>query len=93
MAKPKRISATTARRAFGKTVAKVARGTRIVIQRRGEDTVALVPLEDLERLEALGAAQKAAKPTAQSKTKPGQKAKPPERKPKSPDRTEPVPDP
>jgi prevent-host-death family protein len=49
-----RVSTTAARKDFDGTLDRVARkGTRIVLQRGGKDVAALVPVEDLIRLEEL----------------------------------------
>jgi antitoxin Phd len=51
-----RINVMEARKAFSKTVNRVAFGKeRIILERRGEDVVAVVPVEDLAALEALEA--------------------------------------
>ena len=48
------INVTSARTAFFELFDKVVRGReRIVINRRGKDKVAMIPLEDLERLQEL----------------------------------------
>jgi prevent-host-death family protein len=49
-----RLNAQAAKKAFGDTLNRVAYGKeRIILERRGEDLVALVPLEDLRLLERL----------------------------------------
>lgn len=48
------IEATKARDEFADTLNRVAyAGERIVLRRRGKDIAALVPIEDLEMIEAL----------------------------------------
>ena len=52
------ISITSARTGFADIFDKVVHGhERIVIDRYGKDRVAMVPIEDLERLQALEDAQ------------------------------------
>ncbi len=49
-----RINVMDARRTFSKTVNRVAFGReRIVLERRGEDVAAIVPVEDLVLLEEM----------------------------------------
>jgi prevent-host-death family protein len=49
-----RIAATEARTDFAEIVNKVAfRGERITLHRHGKDVAAIVPIEDLQLLEAL----------------------------------------
>jgi len=49
-----RLSTTKAREAFSDIVNRVSyRGERIVLERRGKDVVALVPVEDLRLLEEI----------------------------------------
>ena len=49
-----RLSASTVREEFSETLNRVAyKGERIVLERRGKDVAALVPVEDLELLEQL----------------------------------------
>ena len=49
-----RLSASAVREEFSETLNRVAyRGERIVLERRGKDVAALVPVEDLELLEQL----------------------------------------
>ena len=49
-----RLNVGEARKVFGDTVNRVAyRGERIVLERRGKDVAALVPIEDLRLLERL----------------------------------------
>ena len=49
-----RMSVMKARREFSRTVNRVAFGKeRIVLERRGDEVAVLVPVEDLETLEAL----------------------------------------
>ena len=49
-----RINASEARRDFADTLNRVAyKGERIVLERRGKNVAAIVPIEDLEMLEAL----------------------------------------
>lgn len=51
-----RINVMEARKAFSKTVNRVAFGKeRIVLERRGEDVAAIIPVEDLAVLEDLEA--------------------------------------
>jgi prevent-host-death family protein len=48
------VDFTSARSGFTDLFNRVFfRGERVIIERRGKDKVAVVPLEDLERLEAL----------------------------------------
>lgn len=48
------VNITTARTNFFDLFDKVARkGERVIIDRRGKDKVAMVPVEDLDRLEAM----------------------------------------
>jgi prevent-host-death family protein len=49
-----RMAASDARNEFSDTLNRVSyQGERIVLHRRGRDVAALVPLEDLETLQAL----------------------------------------
>lgn len=49
-----RIAANEARKEFAEVLNRVAcKGERIILQRRGKDVAALVPLEDLQLIEAL----------------------------------------
>lgn len=49
-----RLNVMEAKRAFGKTVNRVAFGKeRLLLERRGEDVAAMVPPEDLRLLEEL----------------------------------------
>ena len=49
-----RLNVMEARKTFGKTVNRVAFGKeRIILERRGEDVVAIVPVEDVRLLERL----------------------------------------
>lgn len=49
-----RLNVMDARKTFGKTVNRVAFGKeRIILERRGEDVVAMVPVEDVLLLERL----------------------------------------
>jgi antitoxin Phd len=49
-----RLNVGEARKVFGDTLNRVAyRGERIVLERRGKDVAALVPIEDLRLLERL----------------------------------------
>ncbi len=49
-----RLSTTKARKAFTDIVNRVSyRGERIVLERRGKDVVALVPVEDLRLIEEI----------------------------------------
>lgn len=49
-----RLSASAARDDFSETLNRVAyKGERILLERRGKDVAALVPMEDLELLEKL----------------------------------------
>ena len=49
-----RLSASAVREEFSETLNRVAyKGERIVLERRGKDVAALVPVEDLELLELL----------------------------------------
>jgi prevent-host-death family protein len=49
-----RLSATKAREVFSDVINRVSyRGERILLERHGKDVVALVPVDDLELLEAL----------------------------------------
>ena len=49
-----RLSASAVREEFSETLNRVAYGgERIVLERRGKDVAALVPVEDLELLEEL----------------------------------------
>jgi prevent-host-death family protein len=49
-----RLSASAVREEFSETLNRVAyKGERIVLERRGKDVAALVPIEDLELLEEL----------------------------------------
>jgi antitoxin Phd len=49
-----RLSASAVREEFSETLNRVAYGgERIVLERRGKDVAALVPVEDLELLERL----------------------------------------
>lgn len=64
----KRVAASEAREDFAETLNRVAyQGERVVLHRRGRNVAALVPVEDLEALEAvenardLAAARKALK--------------------------------
>jgi prevent-host-death family protein len=49
-----RITASNARKEFGRALDRAARkGKRVVIQRRGKDVAVLVPIEDVRLLDAL----------------------------------------
>ncbi len=49
-----RLSTAKARQQFSEIVNRVTyRGERIVLERRGKDVIALVPMEDLQLLEEL----------------------------------------
>jgi prevent-host-death family protein len=49
-----RLAATQARKDFAETINQVVyRGERIVLHRRGKNLAAIVPIEDLELVEAL----------------------------------------
>jgi prevent-host-death family protein len=49
-----RLSTTKAREAFSDIINRVSyRGERIVLERRGKDVVALVPVEDLKLIEEI----------------------------------------
>lgn len=49
-----RISASDLRRDASEVISQVAyRGERVIVRRRGRDVAALVPMEDLQRIEAL----------------------------------------
>jgi antitoxin Phd len=49
-----RLTASAVREDFSETLNRVAyKGERIVLERRGKDVAALVPVEDLELLEKL----------------------------------------
>ena len=48
-----RLSTSKARSAFARTLNRARRGERIVLVRRGKPVAALVPAEDLARLEAM----------------------------------------
>ncbi|HEY8021542.1 MAG TPA: type II toxin-antitoxin system Phd/YefM family antitoxin [Thermoanaerobaculia bacterium] len=49
-----KLTTTKARERFGDTLNRVASGKeRVVLTRRGKDLVAIIPLEDLARLQAL----------------------------------------
>ncbi len=51
---PRSISATAARTSFAETVNRaIYTGERVVVRRRGKDVAAVVPIEDLELLEAI----------------------------------------
>ena len=51
---PRTISATAARTLFAETVNRaIYAGERVVVRRRGKDVAAVVPIEDLELLEAI----------------------------------------
>ena len=51
---PRRLNASSARAAFAKAVNKVVYGgERTVIRRHGRNVAAVVPMKDLETLEAL----------------------------------------
>jgi prevent-host-death family protein len=47
------LSMMQARRALAATVSRVARGKRIVLERRGKPVAALIPVEDLRLYEKL----------------------------------------
>jgi len=49
-----RLTASAVREEFSETLNRVAyKGERIILERRGKDVAALVPVEDLELLERL----------------------------------------
>ena len=48
-----RVTTTAARKDFDGTLDRARKGTRIVLQRGGKDVAALVPVEDLARLEEM----------------------------------------
>lgn len=49
-----RVASTTARESFAELLNKVGfGGARIIVHRNGKDVVALIPVEDLQLLEAI----------------------------------------